>query len=570
MAGMVRPTSLAGVDVNWYGPLAIRGWNSSAEFQQAARQAPENSLGWVLVEDGVFTSDSPQGTVCLRSGGIIRVKPEEFKRSGGGLARPGRGWLITLGGEIGLRHADFLRRRYGLVHGIRPDSAFWQEFARLRQRLPEAGADHDLLAHEWLAIYQTTLEEERVAYHEVLRLSPHDQRLEAFAGHSVKGLSQGMGCTRSHLTRILKGHWERGPGEVMRGLRLRRAHQLLRETDWPVAEIALAAGYQSISGFYSAYKNRYGGTPAELREPGARPLTEPPPEQAAVARTEIRAWPITPGEWSDAVPTTDWDGPYFQVLTCGEAIGHTLREFDVSLSTIVRRFCVVITLAGDARFATPEGTYSASPGVAISYGVPMNARWISPRQGHWRRVWLQFSGDLAARFFHQMWERHGHLHHLELHSELVESALQLVAWVRQRREDRPIFWSRHAYAWLRQWRQSVEQAPAPRSGPVRLDCGACERPPPLPRNLRDYSRITGYSLSHLHSKMSIQWNDSPGRVLRHARLDQAAKLLRTSTHPVGEVGRAAGYATPSAFIRAFAKRFGQTPLRYRQMRREAT
>ena len=56
---------------------------------------------------------------------------------------------------------------------------------------------------------------------------------------------------------------------------------------------------------------------------------------------------------------------------------------------------------------------------------------------------------------------------------------------------------------------------------------------------------------------------SPWQYVMRARLDEAARLLRHGTAPVTDVALATGFATPSHFATAFARRFGAPPSRYR-------
>lgn len=56
---------------------------------------------------------------------------------------------------------------------------------------------------------------------------------------------------------------------------------------------------------------------------------------------------------------------------------------------------------------------------------------------------------------------------------------------------------------------------------------------------------------------------SPWQYVLRARLDEAARLLRRGDDPVTEIALATGFATPSHFATAFARRFGMPPSRWR-------
>ena len=56
---------------------------------------------------------------------------------------------------------------------------------------------------------------------------------------------------------------------------------------------------------------------------------------------------------------------------------------------------------------------------------------------------------------------------------------------------------------------------------------------------------------------------SPWQYVMRARLDEGARLLLHGKEPVTDVALATGFATPSHFATAFARRFGVPPSRYR-------
>lgn len=59
---------------------------------------------------------------------------------------------------------------------------------------------------------------------------------------------------------------------------------------------------------------------------------------------------------------------------------------------------------------------------------------------------------------------------------------------------------------------------------------------------------------------------SPWQYVLRARLDAAARMLRSGNEPVTEIALATGFATPSHFATAFARRFGVAPSRWRASR----
>ncbi|MEM8598765.1 MAG: ATP-binding protein [Bacteroidota bacterium] len=73
------------------------------------------------------------------------------------------------------------------------------------------------------------------------------------------------------------------------------------------------------------------------------------------------------------------------------------------------------------------------------------------------------------------------------------------------------------------------------------------------------------SRRQLQRKLSALTGDSPGSLIREARLNRAATLLAAGELSVKEVAAAVGFRSTSAFSRAFRDRFGVTPSTYTQV-----
>jgi transcriptional regulator GlxA family with amidase domain len=78
--------------------------------------------------------------------------------------------------------------------------------------------------------------------------------LAALAGVSVR-----------QLERLFRRHLGHGIQRQYRSMRLERARQLLRETSFPVLDVAVATGFTSASQFSRAYKRAFGEAPSGTR-----------------------------------------------------------------------------------------------------------------------------------------------------------------------------------------------------------------------------------------------------------------------------------------------------------------
>lgn len=82
---------------------------------------------------------------------------------------------------------------------------------------------------------------------------------------SVEALSDRLGVTPRHLSRLFLQHLGASPKAIAQTRRLHFAKKLLDETDLPMTDIALSAGYGSVRRFNDHVINVYGRTPSMLR-----------------------------------------------------------------------------------------------------------------------------------------------------------------------------------------------------------------------------------------------------------------------------------------------------------------
>ena len=82
---------------------------------------------------------------------------------------------------------------------------------------------------------------------------------------SVENLSTRLGVSPRHLDRLFLQHLGASPIAVAQTRRLHFAKQLISDTHLPMAQVALASGFQSIRRFNDTFSKLYGRTPSELR-----------------------------------------------------------------------------------------------------------------------------------------------------------------------------------------------------------------------------------------------------------------------------------------------------------------
>ena len=143
---------------------------------------------------------------------------------------------------------------------------------------------------------------------------------------SVEQLAERLGVGARHLNRLFVQHLGASPLAVAQTRRLHFAKRLLDETDLPMTEVALAAGFGSLRRFNDAFQKTYQRAPSQIRR-GRRSIA-PVPEGALRFRLSYRppydfdgllrflAARAVPG-----VEAVDAAGVYRRVVRAGEQLG---------------------------------------------------------------------------------------------------------------------------------------------------------------------------------------------------------------------------------------------------------
>ena len=79
-------------------------------------------------------------------------------------------------------------------------------------------------------------------------------------------MAEQMCLSKRQVSRVLREIYGKSFRQLLIGERLNRAAQLLLITDWSVEDIAEAVGYTSLSGFYSAFRQKFGVSAGQYRK----------------------------------------------------------------------------------------------------------------------------------------------------------------------------------------------------------------------------------------------------------------------------------------------------------------
>ena len=86
------------------------------------------------------------------------------------------------------------------------------------------------------------------------------------SGQSIEALSAKLGCTGRHLRRVFTAEYKVPPVQYLQTCRLLLAKNLLTETNLPVLDVALAAGFGSLRRFNDLFQKHYHLSPTALRK----------------------------------------------------------------------------------------------------------------------------------------------------------------------------------------------------------------------------------------------------------------------------------------------------------------
>lgn len=86
------------------------------------------------------------------------------------------------------------------------------------------------------------------------------------SGQSLEDIAERLGCTARHLRRAFAAEYHVPPVQYLQTCRLLLAKSLLTDTDLPVLEVAMSAGFGSLRRFNDLFRDHYHLSPTQLRK----------------------------------------------------------------------------------------------------------------------------------------------------------------------------------------------------------------------------------------------------------------------------------------------------------------
>lgn len=217
-----------------------------------------------------------------------------------------------------------------------------------------------------------------------------------------------------------------------------------------------------------------------------------------------------------------------------------------------------LTLEGTARFERGGHRYLLDPGAVLLAEDTQHDRFqLAPgAAGRWLQINL--SGALAARYCRHLRNRFGFLHKISLRSAPVRTAFGLAALSARAKEDTFAI-SQEVYTWLNRLDAYLEINHLPVQRLLEMAPEDLLQSPLLAHTVENFARDLGLSRATLSQRLTEQWGEPPGRVLRRLRLQKARQLLEATELTVEDIAGKVGFSGGRALILAFKRQYGTTP-----------
>jgi AraC family transcriptional regulator len=234
--------------------------------EEVPRHTHEDSHFCFILDGAYITSARNVDKIC--SPATLLFNPEGTTHQDRFYSRGGRFFTVSISAE----NLNRVRDGIDLIDhatGLSDFEATWLATRLYREsRIPDQfsplimeGMAIELLGHSARKLKSPAISRPRwlEMAHELI----HDCCTENL---SVKEIARIVGVHPFHLTRTFRKYYGCSTAEYLRSCRLKTAAALLRDSLFPLADIALECGFSDQSQFTKSFKKGTGMTPGEFRE----------------------------------------------------------------------------------------------------------------------------------------------------------------------------------------------------------------------------------------------------------------------------------------------------------------
>jgi len=264
-----------------------------------------------------------------------------------------------------------------------------------------------------------------------------------------------------------------------------------------------------------------------------------------------------------------WDGPHFRIDSC---LDLHLTEMQNLKSLFINspdpQACWLVTLAGHGYYKKDQHRHLLHPGRVVVLRKPDQGTLLADPKGlPWNFVFINVSGDPCLRLIDYVIHKYGNFQTLSLQANAIPRAISIVQAVRQSAIKSAHDWSALTFEWLNEWWTEVERNSPPLSSALQSPESEGGSASYSPGSIKNLAQQMGYSRAYLTRRLKEQWGETPGKVLRRSRLEEASRLLRTTNLKVGDIALKVGFSCSTSFVRSFNRIYGVSPLVYRHSNR---
>jgi len=152
------------------------------------------------------------------------------------------------------------------------DGSFLQHLEQIQQEIQEKKPGHHQMEHT--LIQQLIIRLMRIdctARSDIYDI-PLVQQILSILGDrystdiTLKEISQSLDYSSAHISRLFRKYFNTTFSNYLQQTRLSKSCHLLLETDWSIAKVAAAVGYNNVQFFHQIFKKRYRLTPLQYRK----------------------------------------------------------------------------------------------------------------------------------------------------------------------------------------------------------------------------------------------------------------------------------------------------------------
>jgi len=267
----------------------------------------------------------------------------------------------------------------------------------------------------------------------------------------------------------------------------------------------------------------------------------------------------------------DWTGPCFRTFLCGitlETMARKPAAFFLDAMEPGGEGVWIYTLEGAAICRIRDERHVLRPGKCLVVRKPSQV-WLGPdpKALPWKYIWLNLTGEQSLRTFDFLQKRFGFVQEFLPDSSAVRAASNVVSAAVDQPHRSAAAWSRLTFEFLTAWWETVAAQRLPVSQELFEDVPSSKLLSFGPRSIKNFASQMGYSRQYLQKRLKEQWKQTPGRVLRQVRLEEAKRLLVSTNLSILEISSQVGYSGPTSFSRAFSAEYKVSPLAYRHSHR---